>query len=348
MFYGKKFGDKMPKISVIIPIYNTEKYLSECLNSVLNQTFEDIEVICIDDGSTDKSLEILNKFAKQDPRIKILKQQNQYAGVARNNGLKIANGDYIFFVDSDDYIIHETLQLLYDKITSTDSDISICRPFEYINETHVIKEILWSLRLDILGDKKSFSYLDFPEQFFQIFEAWPWDKLYKKELLDKFNIRFSELRSCEDVIFVFLAMIHAKKITYIEDFCTYHRIHKYSMDLNRDPFNLFYIYKDIEHELRRIDKYDCLKKSFLNQLCKVSNHHIRIAKPLIKKYKIFKYIKTKLFEDFLIDHIEESYFYKTTEIEKLKLIRNSSFIYFLIDDVCKKLLLTYKLLKKWR
>ena len=102
----------MAKISVVVPVYNVEKYLKECIDSIINQTLEDIEIICVNDGSTDSSLEILNNFAEQDNRIKVITQSNQGLSAARNTGIKYANGEYISFIDSDDYIdtsLYETL-----------------------------------------------------------------------------------------------------------------------------------------------------------------------------------------------------------------------------------------------
>ena len=96
----------MPKISVIIPIYNSEKYLEECLDSILNQTLKDIEIICVDDGSTDNSLTILENYAQRDKRIQIFSQQNLHAGIARNHGLEKASGEYVHFMDSDDLLFY--------------------------------------------------------------------------------------------------------------------------------------------------------------------------------------------------------------------------------------------------
>jgi glycosyltransferase involved in cell wall biosynthesis len=110
----------MPKISVIIPVYNTSKYLSECLDSVLNQTLSDIEIICINDGSLDNSLAILKKYAKQDKRIKVLDQKNQGVVVARNNGIAMATADFVYPLDSDDIIVPDCLEKLYNKITQSD------------------------------------------------------------------------------------------------------------------------------------------------------------------------------------------------------------------------------------
>ena len=107
-----------PKISIIIPVYNTEKYLHECLDSVINQTLKDIEIICIDDGSADNSYQVLQGYADKDSRFVILQQENKGAGRARNNGLKNATGEFVAFLDSDDYYADNTvLEKLYNSAT---------------------------------------------------------------------------------------------------------------------------------------------------------------------------------------------------------------------------------------
>ena len=113
----------MVKISIIMPIYNAEIYLEESVNSILNQNFEDFELICIDDGSTDNSLAILNEISKKDSRLRVISQKNLGAGAARNKGIKESLGEYICFIDSDDYVIPEYLEIAYDNITSNNSDI---------------------------------------------------------------------------------------------------------------------------------------------------------------------------------------------------------------------------------
>ena len=119
--------DYTPKVSVIIPVYNTEKYLRECLDSVINQTLKEIEIICVDDGSTDSSLEILKEYANKDNRFTIITQQNLHAGVARNAGLAVAKGEYVSFLDSDDWfelkILEETTKILKE----TDSELCCCK-----------------------------------------------------------------------------------------------------------------------------------------------------------------------------------------------------------------------------
>ena len=116
----------MPKVSVIIPVYNVEKYLSECLDSVVNQTLKDIEIICVNDGSPDGSAEILEEYAQKDNRIKVITQENRGVSEARNSGLKIASGEYIAFLDSDDYIDLKFFEQLYKRGIESNSDVVVC------------------------------------------------------------------------------------------------------------------------------------------------------------------------------------------------------------------------------
>ena len=114
----------MPKVSVIIPVNNTEKYITKCLDSVINQTLKDIEIICVNDSSTDNSLSILKEYAKKDNRLKLIDlPQNQGAGDAKNAGLKLVQGEYLGFVDSDDYIDLNYYEELYNKAKENDADI---------------------------------------------------------------------------------------------------------------------------------------------------------------------------------------------------------------------------------
>ena len=133
----------MPKVSIIIPVFNAEKYLEKCLDSLVNQTLEDIEIICIDDGSTDNSLEILKTYEQKDKRIKVLQQTNKKQGAARNYGIREAIGEYIGFVDSDDWAELDMFEKLYNKAISTDSDITMCKVIDYNENTKTYSKSNW-------------------------------------------------------------------------------------------------------------------------------------------------------------------------------------------------------------
>ena len=114
-----------PKVSVIVPVYNTEKYIERCLNSLLTQTFGDIEIIVINDGSTDKSMQVIERLAEEDSRIKVIEQTNQKQGAARNRGLEIAKGDFITFIDADDWVDIDYIDKMYHCIKKHDTDIAV-------------------------------------------------------------------------------------------------------------------------------------------------------------------------------------------------------------------------------
>ena len=121
----------MVKVSLVVPIYNSSKYLNKCIDSLVNQTLKDIEIILINDGSTDKSLEILKNYQQKDNRIKILTQNHKKQGKARNYGISVAQGEYIGFVDSDDWCELDMFEKLYEKAIKTDSDITMCAVTTY-------------------------------------------------------------------------------------------------------------------------------------------------------------------------------------------------------------------------
>lgn len=168
--------------SVIVPVYNVEKYLDKCLASILGQTFKDYECIIVDDGSPDNSNTIIDNYVKKDQRFKVIHQKNMGLSAARNVGLDIAKGDYITFIDSDDYIANDYLEKFASKITSTDADIVICGFIEvyaeYIKEVSSKSENTDEIKKNILAD---------------VLHAYPWNKCYKKiysRILDFQLIKF--------------------------------------------------------------------------------------------------------------------------------------------------------------
>lgn len=225
-FLHKAQIDFEPKVSIIIPVYNTDEYLRECLDSVVNQTLSEIEIICVDDGSTDSSLKILKEYAEKDKRINILQQNNSGAGRARNNGLRLATGEFLYFLDSDDYIKEATLETLYKKAIETDSDICLCRHVELNTQTQEFLDCPWSLREEILPKKESFSFKDMPENLLELCPPNLFIKLFRRSFIEEQGIFFQEIKTCNDVYFSFSSMLLAKKIATINEvFCIYRTRH---------------------------------------------------------------------------------------------------------------------------
>jgi len=195
-----------PKISIIIPVYNVEAYLEECLDSILTQDLSDIEIICVNDGSTDHSLEILKRYAENDKRIIIITQENSGPGRARNIGLKKARGEYIFFQDSDDYLLtSNAFSVLYTAANGQDLDI-VSANFAEANDTKKVSYIKW--KIGIVSDGK---------HFLQNTRTNPsaCAKLYKRSYLDSIRFSFDETIFYEDSEAFPRFYYHATRVSHI-------------------------------------------------------------------------------------------------------------------------------------
>lgn len=192
-------------ISVIIPVYNVEKYLSQCLESVIRQTYQDLEIIVIDDGSTDESPRICDEYAEKDTRIRVIHKQNAGAASARNAGLKIATGEYLAFVDSDDYLntnAYETMLGIMQRTTADIVECAFCNEFpnRTWNRIFFEKETLFSTveYLKLYTDHWICSLI--------------WEKLYKRSLFE--GIEFEEGHQIDDEFFTYQGVMNAKTIVY--------------------------------------------------------------------------------------------------------------------------------------
>lgn len=207
---------KQPKFSIIVPIYNVEKYLSYCLESIIKQTVKDIEIICVNDGSTDNSLSILTEFAKIDDRIQIVNKANGGLSSARNIGLDVANGEYILFVDSDDMIKENTCDRLYMEMLQTNADVVVFGtevfPWREADLHPWFKDVL---RVDFRSYEGNCLKALFNENSSKPFV---WNECYKREIIEQYNIRFDEsLRYGEDMIFLFNIFPRISRIVYLPD-----------------------------------------------------------------------------------------------------------------------------------
>ena len=204
------------KVSVIIPVYNVENYLRQNLQSVADQTIRDIEIICVDDGSTDSSYSIIEEFAEKDSRFIPVKQENGGAGAARNNGLRRARGKYLSFLDSDDFFDPAMLEEAYNKAEETKADFVVFGSDQYYEDTNEFKSVSWVVRYPELPPYQPFGRRAMTDNIFKVFVGWAWDKLYNREWVLQNNLWFQEQRTSNDMLFVFSAVAIAKRIAYVE------------------------------------------------------------------------------------------------------------------------------------
>jgi glycosyltransferase involved in cell wall biosynthesis len=216
------------KVTVIIPVYNVETYLKKCMDSVTNQTLKDIQIICVNDGSTDRSPQILKEYANKDPRIEIINKKNAGLGAARNTCMEYAKGEYVGFVDSDDWIDLDMYEKLYENATINDSDI-------VMSPVHIFDEAESELRydspyftlkdLDSYFDKKTFNHLETKKFMFKICVT-AVNKLYNLKFLKKINVNFPEGLIFEDTPFFFETFLQANKVSIINDYLYFYRVNR--------------------------------------------------------------------------------------------------------------------------
>lgn len=214
-------------VSIIVPVFNTVSYLHTCLDSILNQTLNNIEIICINDGSTDNSLEILKNYQKIDDRIKIINKNNEGQGIARNIGIDNASGEYIAFVDSDDFIKEDMLEKLYKSAINNNLDLVMCKVASFDELTSEINDSLWYYSLGVFKDfeKNVFSHKDTRDFTCEI-SVTPYNKLYKNSFIKKHNIKFAENLIFEDEVFFYDVYLKANKISIVDETLYYYRMNR--------------------------------------------------------------------------------------------------------------------------
>ena len=288
------------KISIIIPVYNVEKYLRECLDSILAQTFQDFEIICVDDGSTDKSLEILQEYKRKDDRFVILQQRHAGAGAARNHGLKLAEGTYIQFLDSDDYFEPTLLEELYTRAKKFGSDLTVCSSRKVDDEGNITESRNPNspINLDKTPLEKPFSRQDFKDDIFCLLTPIPWNKLYLKSLILDNGIEFPPINICEDIAFVHACVACAKKILVFDtELINYRYNRPGSMATYRTHFTIDVVKScmSLKKFLEAKDLYQELGNAFI----KAFKNHIRwdVAQCSDEEYKVFLEEFKKLMPD---------------------------------------------------
>ena len=245
----------MPIVSVIIPSYNAADYIAQTLESVLAQTLTDIEVIVVDDGSTDNTRNIVADFANKDPRLMLVEQANQFAGVARNNGMSKARDKYLYFLDADDYIESNALEELVNAIEQHGADIAIAKSEGFDNTTGDT----WTIdgALNGVDFDRPIAHAEYCDRLFQSFIGWPWDKLFRKEFIDKTALTFQPLRTTNDALFVFCALALADTIVCLDSVLFHHRTNnKNSLEGSRSKSwnNAICAINVIEDQLTKSDK----------------------------------------------------------------------------------------------
>lgn len=308
--YRKAEEHKEPKVSIIIPVYNVENYLKKALDSLCHQTYNNFEAICVDDGSTDNSLMILNEYAQKDSRFVVISQDNQGQGIARNKAIDMSSGEYILFLDPDDWIEVNSLEILINKAIQN-PEVEVIQ-FNYINanenpaknrivdfEKNYRKELKFKLT-----NNSIYNWQNFKKVKFQSFGLAIWNRLYSAKFIKNNNIKLAPNKHGEDHIFSFKSILLAKKMLYIDNVLYHYRM-RIGSAVNRasnDNFCIFEnikLFKDFLIEQNLLDK---LNNEFLDYaIHALSWHYTCIPEDNIENYldKVAQLLTKKEYRKFL-------------------------------------------------
>lgn len=326
-----------PLVSVVMPVYNVEKYVEKAINSVLNQTYSNFELILINDGSEDNSLEICKRLAREDSRISIIDKINEGVSKARNDGIEKANGEYILFVDSDDDIKKDMIEILVEKIQKSNSDLVLCGyNYNVMENNRLVSSLkIFSQEKTILKNNLIKSYtIELMTSDLLIHSIW--NKLYKMEIIKKFNIRYKEdLDFGEDLFFSLEYIYNIDSLDIVKQ-CLYN-YYQYNTGNNltskyrNNKFNIIKIWmkrldwfsEDIT-DSKTLDYISWLKTRWTLSCCAYIMHMKKSYKD--KRAEIIKILEST---DFDIANSSINIGYKKFILEKIVYSKNVNLIYLL-------------------
>ena len=298
------------KVSVIIPIHNTRDYLGFCLDSILRQSLSEIEIICVDDGSTDGSADILASYAKQDDRIVVLTQQCKGAGPARNLGISYARGQFIDFVDSDDFLESDTLKLRYERAAETNADIVISGFKRYdAQRKELCRRIVFGWAVNALPCV--FAPRQFADSLFTSFMPAPWNKFFRAEFITRHQLQFQSLARCNDVCFTMTALATADRLTVLDEAGYVYRDGRTGSAQNtseQNPICVCRAYWALRDNLRIKGLYSQFRKSFCKATFSSCMATLALLKDFCKGKEFYNILHMKPFSDLFADKLHEKDF----------------------------------------
>jgi len=304
----------MTKISVIIPVYNSEKYLRACLDSVTRQTLREIEIICVDDGSTDSSGEILRAYASRDRRVKIISQKNSGAGAARNAGLALAQGEYLSFLDADDFFAPQMLEEAYANAAENRADVIVFGCDFYDEAGGGYTECTYSIHKKLLPERQPFAGTDVKKDVFKLFVGWAWDKLFRAEFVRANSLHFQEQRTTNDALFVFCGVVRAERIVTLPGSYAHHRRVQGTLSVTREKsWMCFYnMLLALRERLQEWEIYSRFERDYINYCVHFSLWNLNtLCEPT--RTLLFNSLRGGWYEELGVTAHGEDYFYNKSE-----------------------------------
>lgn len=299
------------KISVVMPVYNDEKYLDECLKSVLQQTLTNMEILCVDDGSTDDTIEILKQYAEKDKRIQVYEQKHSGAGAARNLGMSKATGEYLVFLDSDDFFEDTMMEKIIRKGQKTQADVILFGAKRYDDMTGKSEHVPRYLWRKLLPEQEVFNRGVMNGQLYTLTTPAPWNKAFRREYIMQQNLQFQNLPNSNDVYFTLTALGAAGCVAAIKEDLVYYRVNRsgsLQSRKDRDPLCFLEAYEAVYDELNRRNIFEDLENGFCNMVASGCVYNIRTMQSEEARWKVMEALCSERFlRMHILEHEDEYY-----------------------------------------
>jgi len=316
----------MPRVSVVMPVYNAAPYLPEALDSLLAQTLADFELVCVDDGSTDDSAAIIAEYAARDSRIELLRQANASAGAARNAGIDRASGDYLAFLDADDVFLPSLLEHAVARLDATGADVCVFDGRRFTGSVPAVEPGPGDyLRRRFLPEQEVFAPEDVADRLFQIVTPATWLKLYRRSFVVAEGLRFEVGAITDDVAFTIEALAAASRIAVLDEVLVLYRVLQSGNQSSRwdsDPMNVVQTIRELRRRLEARGALPRFERSFRNQCLNVLSHVLRNLRTPASYEFLHQLTHDELLHEFgLADH-GPSYFVLPELRETLHAVRD--------------------------
>ena len=312
-------------VSIVIPVYNSARYLRECIDSVIGQTWFNLDIVCVNDGSQDESLSILEEYSAKDTRIRVFSKENEGRGAAsaRNMGLQNAKGEYVQFLDSDDFFETDMVEKLVSKAISTGAEVVICRGQTYDDGLRRVTGKMPHPDLQYAPSKDSFSWKDCPEYICEIADNYAWNKLFKRNLLVDNDLSFTPIPISDDQDISMLAPILAERVAVVDEEFINYRVGTGTSQCDsqtRHPEAAYEGIFTVVKKLKELEVWTAIKQSYLNVSIRLMREYFDRMTEYGKLEFLYNKYRNEIFPFLEAENLPEGYFHDSRIHDWYKMI----------------------------
>lgn len=323
------------KVSVIMPFHNGAEYIDETMKAVLGQTLKEIEIICVDDESTDRTVMLLQEYAKKDDRITVLQQKKANAGVARNLGMQNAVGEYLLFLDSDDLFEKDMLEKMYAACKVCNADVCVCNADQYDMQRGEYIDKPQYLRKKVLPEQIPFSRNTIGKYILYFTTSVPWNKMVSRSFIDAYGIQFQDITRANDQYFSIMALLLARRITIVNEKLVHYRVKQKENLTTKFSETPLCAYESMLAVKSKLENMNLLEKpeircAFDNKILNLMLYSLNIQNTAEGYKELYETLKDKGFAKLGLVLREDSYYFNEAEYRNLNHILECSYDEYLL------------------